>query len=368
MTPADPAASTEVVATTSVTIPVTKVDPSKTLLPVFEQKYPSQIVTYTSKYVDKISDVTNSLNISGALSIKYGAVSGDLSGSYVDSDTFQNSDMNFLITVKVTNQTINVKDQLAFWPLNSDRDKALSSSEFTSKYGDCFISGFQEGGQFSALVSITALDQSKKLEVKGAAHLALQVGVGDIEGSAEIAMNKEELNKNSQVDISVNWSGGGQLKEGSEKWTIDTLTEVAVRFPDLVASCPQRTHAILTKYTALRGYLEWQAQNNLMPLNYEMSNLYTDELLDVYMGYKAIWENLHSELQALDSQTLELQPAPVPAKPINTPSVQQADGTWSTATALTPFDADYSGLDSALQHCRSLMAGIVQEVPFDLNH
>ena len=33
----------------------------------------------------------------------------------------------------------------------------------------------------------------------------------------------------------MNWSGGGQLKEGGEKWDVDTLTEVAVRFPDLVA-------------------------------------------------------------------------------------------------------------------------------------
>ena len=255
-----------------------------------------------NRYVNKISDVTNSLNISGALSIKYGSIQGDASGSYVDSDTFQNSDMNFLITVKVTNQTINVKDNLAFWPLNSDRDQSLSPSDFTRKYGDCFISGFQEGGQFSAVVSITALDRSQLTDIKAAAHIALQTTVAEVEGNAQIASSKADLNKNSQVDISVNWSGGGQLKEGAEQWNIDALTEVAVRFPDLVAMCPQRTHAILTKYTALRGYLEWQAQNTLPPLNYEMSNLYTDELLDVYMVYQpsgAIYQRVADNLAGL---------------------------------------------------------------------
>ncbi|MCJ1296018.1 hypothetical protein MMC34_007583 [Xylographa carneopallida] len=358
----DPNASTEVVKTSSVTVPITKSDPNKTLLPMTVDKYPSQIVTYTSKYVNKISDVTNSLNISGALSIKYGSIQGDASGSYVDSDTFQNSDMNFLITVKVTNQTINVKDNLAFWPLNSDRDQSLAPADFTRKYGDCFISGFQEGGQFSAVVSITALDKSQLTDIKAAAHIALQTTVADVEGNAEIASSKSELNKNSQVDISINWSGGGQLKEGSEQWTVDTLTEVAVRFPDLVAMCPQRTHAILTKYTALRGYLEWQAQNTLPPLNYEMSNLYTDELLDVYMGYKVIWESLHNELQGLDTKTMQLQVAPTPSKPIAMPKIQQSDKSWSQPTPLAPFDADYDGLDTALQTCRSLMVGIVQEI------
>ena len=50
-----------------------------------KQAYPSQIVTYTSKYVKKLSDVANSMNVSGSLSIKYGELSGSGSGSYVRS-------------------------------------------------------------------------------------------------------------------------------------------------------------------------------------------------------------------------------------------------------------------------------------------
>ena len=154
-------------------------------------QYPSQIVTYYTKYVDKLSDVSSNMNVSGALSVKYGAISGSGAGSYVDAETFQQSDVNFLISVKVINQTINVKDQLQFWPLPADQNnKDLSAADFTKTYGDSFISGFQEGGQFFAIVSIKSLDASKKTDIKASAQLALQVGAGSVDASGSVEMAK----------------------------------------------------------------------------------------------------------------------------------------------------------------------------------
>lgn len=176
-------------------------------------------------------------------------------------------------------------------------------------------------------------------------------------------MAKAELQKNSEVNITVNWSGGGQLKEGGEKWDIDTLTEVAVRFPDLVAACPQRTNAILTKYTALRGYLEWNASNDVLPLDYEMAQLYTSELLDVYMSYKVLWDEIHTVIQNLDAGVITISKAPNPSAPVLMPMVLAADGTtWVNGPQLSPYDPDYAGLDSALQTCRSLMVRIVKKI------
>lgn len=45
-----------------------------------------QIVTYSSHFVDKLSDVVKALNVSAALSVKVGTVSGSGSGSYIDED------------------------------------------------------------------------------------------------------------------------------------------------------------------------------------------------------------------------------------------------------------------------------------------
>jgi hypothetical protein len=81
-----------------------------------------QIVTYSSRFVDKLSDVTgnvsdsqdpcdgrltiplDAMNISGSLSIKTSTIGGKASGSYVDSDKFKSSDINFHLQVRVTNQ------------------------------------------------------------------------------------------------------------------------------------------------------------------------------------------------------------------------------------------------------------------------
>ena len=76
------------------------------------------------------------MNISGALSIKYGAIGGSGRGAFVNSDKFHESDLNFYISVKVTNQTTNLKDALVYQPLHS-----VDAANFREVYGDCFISG-----------------------------------------------------------------------------------------------------------------------------------------------------------------------------------------------------------------------------------
>jgi hypothetical protein len=50
---------------------------------------PSQTVTYTSRFVDRLSDVLDDMSVSGSLSIKAGKVGGSGKGSFVDSDKFK---------------------------------------------------------------------------------------------------------------------------------------------------------------------------------------------------------------------------------------------------------------------------------------
>lgn len=93
-------------------------------------------MTYTSRFVNKLSEITDDMNISGSLSIKAGSIGGSGRGAFIDSDKFKESDLNFYISVKVINQTINVKDALAYNPLSTVDDK-----NFSEVYGDSFISG-----------------------------------------------------------------------------------------------------------------------------------------------------------------------------------------------------------------------------------
>ncbi|KAF7341753.1 Major facilitator superfamily MFS-1 [Mycena sanguinolenta] len=72
----------------------------------------SQNVTWTAKFVDKMSEVTNSLNVSGSLQVKLetGGAGVNVSASFLDSNKFKKSDINYFIQVRVTNQHLTAPD------------------------------------------------------------------------------------------------------------------------------------------------------------------------------------------------------------------------------------------------------------------
>lgn len=130
----------------------------------------SQIVTYSSRLVSNMADIVDALSISASASIKYGTVKGSGSASFVNENKVSQSDLNYIITVKVTNGVHTYPDAMKFNPMDD-----LDPKDFTEVYGDCFISGFLEGGEFSAIISIKVYDKSKISEVKAAAEVDLAI-------------------------------------------------------------------------------------------------------------------------------------------------------------------------------------------------
>ena len=63
----------------------------------------SQVVSYSSRFVKKISDVVRSMNISAASLIKSGSIEASSSGNplLVDEAKFASSDLNVVVSVKV---------------------------------------------------------------------------------------------------------------------------------------------------------------------------------------------------------------------------------------------------------------------------
>lgn len=74
---------------------------------------------------------TDAMNISGSLSIKTATIGGKASGSYVDSDKFKESDINFHLQVKVTNQIV---DGSAEYTLFNKIDN-VANEDFVPVYG-----------------------------------------------------------------------------------------------------------------------------------------------------------------------------------------------------------------------------------------
>lgn len=74
------------------------------------------------------------------------------------------------------------------------------------------------------------------------------------------------------------------------------MRAAALKFPDLVAKCPVRTHAVLTKYSSLKSFYAVSTQFNV--LSYEAARVYTSALRDAFLDYQNIAKNL--QVLALD--------------------------------------------------------------------
>ena len=73
-----------------------------------------QTVIYKSRFVERLSEITDDMNITGAISIKANMLGGSGRGAYIDTNKFEQSDLNFYISVKVVNQSVNFKDALMY--------------------------------------------------------------------------------------------------------------------------------------------------------------------------------------------------------------------------------------------------------------
>lgn len=372
----------------------------------------SQVATYTSKYVSKISDVTDSLNISGALEIKLSAInaSGSAKASFIDTDKFKDSDLNFLIQVRVTNYRLVPEDVTVFAPIDG-----LPTSQFTEVYGDSYISGFVEGGELNGLVSIKLADRTRATDIQAGASLSgnLPGGLGEASGNADVKIDKALANAKGETTISVSWSGGGDIKgDEIQEWNVENLQKAAIAFPPKVALCPQRIYVIVTKYKSLRSWQESMTKLG-SPLDYENAGVYTSELLEAYIDYKNIWKQTRLDIEDLGKGDITLTKATksddmtkyaaellanyklqkdaydaemkrrragadAAANASTTTSAPPVNATGSSSSTfpgrmpqccipvqpnpMEPYEPTVFGLEKARQHCRNEMIKIVQEV------
>lgn len=183
-----------------------------------------------------------------------------------------------------------------------------SNQQSLTPLGDCFISGFTEGGEFSAIISIKVSDKSKVSAVKAAAEAEITIAAApglSVGASSAMDKHKSDVWDDTETTISVTWAGGGNIKPADEKWDLKTVVDVATRFPHLVQTCAQRTSAILTKYTSLRSFNETNERNpaddRFNILDYDLCSLYTLDLFSAFLAYKNIAADLSDMLKYTDS-------------------------------------------------------------------
>jgi hypothetical protein len=154
-----------------------------------------------------------------------------------------------------------------------------------------------------------------------------------------------------------------------QQWDIQSLMAAAARFPDLVADCPQRTYAILTKYDALRSFVE-KKPASYTPLQYENAQIYTNTLLDSFVSYKSLYKRLGEQIFGVQSKTLEIiQWGENEKAGLRSQDAQKrmkdkdgASGFYKYQEEHFYFEASLQGLSEARTDIRRQMARIVNEV------
>ncbi|KAI0103973.1 hypothetical protein GGR51DRAFT_523062 [Nemania sp. FL0031] len=251
-----------------------------------------QNISYSSRSIEKVSDLVRSMNISAASSIKYGTISVFGNSLGLDEGRFATNDLNAVISVKVINQTVRSLGNAEFVALKGIE---MDSGKFFEIYGDCYISGFIEGGDLHGIISAEYLEIPKKAEVESILKRGINsftnagASILDEESSLSCALSQTKTN------VTATWSGGGQIKPDSEEWTLDTLLRAAAAFPSRVAKCPQRTYAILTPYENNPSFVRWAEENGIVVPAFSRAQKITSDLLDVFMAHK---HNL-SRIQAI---------------------------------------------------------------------
>ncbi|RPB27803.1 hypothetical protein L211DRAFT_890941 [Terfezia boudieri ATCC MYA-4762] len=241
----------------------------------------SQVVSYSSRLVEKISDIVQIMNISAGSSIKNGSIEVSGNSLWIDEAKFLSSDMNVLVSVKVL--IVLVPDMP---PSSVAHYFRVDDEKFSDIYGDCYISGFVEGGELHGIVSIKVLDASNKKDVERAIKRRMN-GMGPILNEGSDGSQLSSTLSETETTISVSWSGGKLINLEDKEWSLDTLLRTAAGFPTKIVCCPRRTWAILTKYESNRSFVRWADKNKISIPQYQDIQAYTSHLLDMYMAYKA---------------------------------------------------------------------------------
>jgi hypothetical protein len=119
----------------------------------------------------------------------------------------QNSDIFFIVRSKVINRYDPIKRRFKF-----NSKAGITKENFLANYGDCFVSNFEEGGEFLALVNVSISDSVDKKSIEGEIEAGLRAI--EVKGSGDFT---SDLRSKAKFSISVYAIGGKPLKPGRYK-------------------------------------------------------------------------------------------------------------------------------------------------------
>ncbi|RBR08296.1 hypothetical protein FVER53590_13189 [Fusarium verticillioides] len=267
-----------------------------------------QKVTYSVKTIARASDLLDEMNISRAATIQNGMVEVHGTSNALDVVEIEDAGITLMISVKVINQTTSLGASAPFKPIHS---LLPGSTGFTEAFGDSYISGFIRGGFLTIIIPFSCSNLRNKEE------LIRRIKQASSSHSAELAKIARDLTDISSLDSvkavrPIIMTGGGQIDVGKEHYNINYALGKAMDFPGHVRQNPQRTWAILTKYEANRGFIEWSARQTMSPTDYSGIGSFTSELFDSYVQYKCLSREVQRIISHRDQYVQVDKPRAIP--------------------------------------------------------
>jgi len=189
------------------------------------------------------TDVTKlheSLGINVEAEGSYMGFSASAKLDYANSCDFSSYSTYAVIQVRVSNAFVTIKDPKFSpdaWGLLEDQNK----ERFRERYGDCFISGRQTGGEYFAIYQFTSTSEAQKSSLAAEVNAAWTGVVASVALHAKIQTAKESTHEH--VETHVYTYRDGAIREAD--LTLEDIIETARQFPVEVGTGEAVTYAVM---------------------------------------------------------------------------------------------------------------------------
>nr|GAT56541.1 predicted protein [Mycena chlorophos] len=353
-------------------------------------RFTNQQVQSTVQFIPSYIELVDTLGISAASHIKHAAAGGPYA-AFLDLGPFRTHHLHYLIRVLATREAA-VGQAAEFTDI--DVIPNLTEKERVSVYGDCFISGFNEGGELVALVSVKLNEPTDANIAATKQQIEQQLHVG-------LATKTEDSKQIAGETRIVVLKRCGGVPDPRTEWSLAVLKDEIRPFPKHAFAHPVRISPVLTNYSTLKSFHVARAQNKFSVPQYTKNgvHVYAGALLEAFVEYQLVMSELQKTIHAVERGDYSLTPQPEVAELVHLSAdaqakseasrvVKQEDADWeqpsiapSTAggssshnrersgtvnskwfNCLSPYPATVLGLQQARLDCRTEMMRIVDQI------
>ena len=188
-----------------------------------------QTITYI-KVVETIDDFVKYLNLSTAASVQVDFGRGGARAAFAETLTIHDYSVYVVVYVTVTTGTKILQNpaftQVAGQLLNQDQ------AAFRKQYGDEFLAGVTQGGEFIGFMEFRTKDQVDQQQISAA--LSGGATFDSITGDASLSLNQSISTLTSTQNLTLNTFQRGGSNQGINQVTVNDLLQKATGFAGTV--------------------------------------------------------------------------------------------------------------------------------------